>query len=87
MNTDSFIGKLLCAVILAAALGWFMPTFFGSLIEDSAATEVQINGVKAIAALAGAALGGWLGWVNSQLIITGTIFSMAANMILGIFNL
>ena len=86
MNDTSFIGKILCAVAVGAALGWISSSAFGGLLTNSAATDPQILWVKAVAGAGGALIGGWLGWANAQLIITGAIFSTIANFILGVFR-
>lgn len=85
MEETSFIGKLICAAGLAAILGLGMSSSIAALLAGTEATEVQIfcmsGGLGVIAAL----IGGCLGWVHSQLIITGAIFSTLANAVLGIF--
>ena len=53
----------------------------------SAATETQIFWVKTISGSLSAIIGGCLGWVHSQLIITGAVFSLIANAIIGLFSL
>ncbi|MEP3653943.1 MAG: hypothetical protein ABJO36_03520 [Litorimonas sp.] len=86
MNETSFIGKIICAVGLAAALGWMIPTSIGGLLEGSAATDLQIFWVKVIFGFGSAFIGGCLGWVHSQLIISGSIFSAIGSLFLGIFS-
>lgn len=83
MDGTSFIGKILCAVAIGAALGWILSSTFGGLLVNSAATDVQVFWVKGVAGFIGITVGGWLGWANSQLIITGAIFSSVANLLFG----
>lgn len=86
MSEMSFIGKILCAAALAAILGSAIPSSIGGLLEGSAATDNQILAVKIVAGLISAIIGACLGWVHSQLIVTGAIFVTIANGIMGIFS-
>ena len=87
MDDTSFIGKIICAVAVGAALAWISSSAFGGALTHSAATASQIFWVKTVAGAGGALIGGWLGWANAQLIITGAIFSMFTNFVLGLFSL
>jgi len=87
MHQESFIGKIICAIGLAAIMGLFISDALGGLLMHSAATETQIFWVKTISGSLSAIIGGCLGWVHSQLIITGAVFSLIANAIIGLFSL
>lgn len=86
MSETSFIGKILCAAAVAAVMGTAIPSSIGGLLEGSAATENQILAVKLISGCLSAIIGACLGWVHSQLLITGAIFAAIANGIMGIFS-
>ena len=83
MNEESFIGKILCAVALATALGWILHITVGSLLVYSTATEFQIYWAETVAACTGIILGAVLGWRNSEIIITSTIFVTLHNVLFG----
>ncbi|GGX63856.1 hypothetical protein GCM10011309_12360 [Litorimonas cladophorae] len=87
MKETSFIGKLICAAGLAALLGLGLSSSIAALLTGSEATELQIFCVSGGLGLVAAVIGGYLGWVHSQLIVTGAIFSTITNAVLGIFSI
>jgi hypothetical protein len=58
MDETGIFGKLICAIGLAAFLGFLMASVFGGLIENSAATESQIMWVKTISGSCGIIIAG-----------------------------
>ena len=85
MYEHSFIGKILCAVVAAAMLGFGVSEALGTLLINSAASETQIYWVKCISGCSGALIGALLGWANSGIILSGALYTTVASIIIGWF--
>jgi hypothetical protein len=86
MNEPSYIGKMLCSLAMSAFSCFLITSSIGALVPETASNAFQLSVIKAVGGIVAALIGGWLGWTSAQLIITGTIYSTAMNLIMGLFS-